>query len=167
VKLKAADDEETSEASSAAITAIIPALRSYAMGRLRSKSNADDAVQETIERAWRSRNSFTPGAELKPWIFTILRNAIIDGFRRDRFLVQDVDGSEAARLTSEPDQVWRLRYAEVVAALESLSADQKRAIMLVVLGSTTVEAAVQMGCPLGTLKSHLRLGRRKLKAAGL
>jgi RNA polymerase sigma-70 factor (ECF subfamily) len=106
VNLNSTDIQETSEASSAAITAIIPALRAYAMGRLRSESNADDVVQDTVERAWRSRGSFRPGADLKPWMFTILRNAIIDGFRRDRLLVQDTDGIEAARLKTQPDQVW-------------------------------------------------------------
>jgi RNA polymerase sigma-70 factor (ECF subfamily) len=48
---------------------------------IHSTSRADDAVQDTIERAWRARASLIPGAELKPWIFTILRNAITDIYR--------------------------------------------------------------------------------------
>jgi RNA polymerase sigma-70 factor (ECF subfamily) len=155
------------EVSSDAILAIIPVLRSFALRRLHSVSHADDAVQETVERAWRARASFLPGAELKPWIFTILRNAITDRYRRDNWQVQDVDGLAAGQLVTQPDQLWRLHYADVVKALETLSGDQRRAILLVVLGLTNVEGAESMGCGLGTFKGYVRLGRRKLRAAGV
>lgn len=155
------------EVSSDAILAIIPVLRAYAVRRLHSTSRADDAVQDTVERAWRARATFIPGADLKPWILTILRNVITDRYHRDKRQVQDVDGVAASRLVTEPDQLWRLHYADVVAALETLSSDQRRAILLVVLGMTNVEGAAAMGCGLGTYKGHVRLGRRKLVAAGV
>jgi RNA polymerase sigma-70 factor (ECF subfamily) len=157
----------STEVSAAALMRIAPILRGYALKLLRSQTNAEDAVQDALERAWRARDTFRPGADLRPWMFGILRNAIIDRFRQGKYVTQDVDGVEAARLTTQPDQVWRLQYADVVAALRILPADQKRAVVLLMLGATNVEAAATMGCPLGTLKSHLRLARAKLKAAGV
>jgi RNA polymerase sigma-70 factor (ECF subfamily) len=167
VKLEPVDLPMAPEVSSDAILAIIPILRAYAVKRLHSTSHADDAVQETVERAWRARASFIPGAALKPWMFRILRNAITDRYRRDNWQVEDVDGVAAGRLVTQPDQLWRLHYADVVAALETLSGDQRRAILLVVLGLTNVAAAESMGCGLGTFKGYVRLGRRKLRAAGV
>ncbi len=167
MKQKPADGLETPDVSSVAISAIIPVLHAYAMRRLRSKSHADDAVQDTIERAWRARASFVRGASLKNWMFGILRNQLIDVYRIQRRLTQDVDGVEAARLATQPDQLWRLHYADTVAAMETLSSDQRRAILLVVFGLTNMQAAAVMDCPLGTLKSHLRLGRHKLRALGV
>lgn len=161
------DRTATPEVTSAAITAILPILHSYAMGQLRSKSGADDVVQDTIERAWRSRDSFIPGANMRSWMFQILRNAIIDRYRSGRRLVQDVDGIEAARLITQPDQMWRLRYAETVKSIGTLSVNQRWAILLIVDGLTHVEAAAVMGCPVGTIKGHVRLARRKLQAAGV
>jgi RNA polymerase sigma-70 factor (ECF subfamily) len=137
------------------------------MKHLHSGPQADDAVQDAIERAWRARGTFIEGAALKPWILRILRNAITDRYRLDKCLVQDVDGLEASRLISEPDQLWRLQYAEVVTVIETLSATQRRALLLVALGLTYVEAAAAMACPIGTFKSYVRLARQKLTAAGV
>ncbi len=159
--------DEIHEISEVALTTIAPLLRSYAIGILRSASNADDAVQDTLERAWRARQTFKPGAKLKPWLFTILRNAIVDRQRQGRRLTEDVEGAAAATLASQPDQIWRLQFVDAVLALEILTDKQKQALLLVAFGATTAEAAALMSCPLGTLKSHLRLARGKLKAAGV
>jgi DNA-directed RNA polymerase specialized sigma24 family protein len=81
--------------------------------------------------------------------------------------VQDVDGVAASRLVTQPDQFLRLQYADVVTAIETLNADQRRAILLFVLGLTNEDGAVAMNCPLGTFKGYVRLGRHKLRAAGI
>jgi RNA polymerase sigma-70 factor (ECF subfamily) len=167
VNTGSSDIDEPREFTSVAILALTPFLHGYALRRLRSRARADDAVQDTMERAWSARGAFRPGAALKPWMFQILRNVITDGYRRDRLLTEDVDGAEAGRLETQPDQIWRLRYVDTVSALDTLSPDQRRALLLVVFGATTVQAAAVMACPLGTLKSHLRLGRHKLKSAGV
>ena len=167
VKSDTAVGAPPSALTSAAMLALAPVLHGYATRRLGSKSLADDAIQDTLERAWAARDNFTPGAALKPWMFQILRNLITDGHRRNRFMVQDVDGAEAARLQTQPDQLWSLRYADMVAAIDTLRPNQRRALLLIGSGVSTVEAAAVMGCPRGTLKSHLRLGRKKLKAAGV
>lgn len=95
----------------AEIHALAPRLRAYAMALTRSSADADDLVQETLMRAWRSRERFEPGTNLKAWLHMILRNAFYTQAHKTRGTVQDVDGRLAGQLTSQPDQEWRLRYA--------------------------------------------------------
>jgi RNA polymerase sigma-70 factor (ECF subfamily) len=154
-----------SEVSEAAITAIIPALHAYALTRLGSGPHADDAVQDTLERAWRARDTFKDGSSVRGWLFRIMSNRIIDGFRTNRRTVQDVDGETASRLVTQPDQLWRLEYADLLTAIETLTPNMRRALLLTGLGMTHVEGAAAMECALGTFKSYVRRGRSILLAS--
>ncbi len=156
-----------SVASAEAITAVIPVLHAYAMSRLRSADRAQDAVQDTLERAWRGRAHFRQGSNLEGWLVRILQNQMIDGFRKGRRSVEDADGEYAARLTTPPDQHARLECAELLKAIGALSPDMRQALLLTGLGMTHPEAAGSMGIPLGTLKSHIRRGRERIEACGL
>jgi RNA polymerase sigma factor (sigma-70 family) len=156
-----------STASAAAILAVAPVLRAYARSRLNSHAQADDAVQDTLERAWRSRASFIEGSNLVIWMQRILRNKIIDNFRRERWTVEDAEGQAAGLLVSLPDQHVSAEYNDLIRELESLSPQTRTALLLTGIGVTDLEASEIMGVPLGTIKSYVRRGRVKLKAAGV
>jgi RNA polymerase sigma-70 factor (ECF subfamily) len=160
---KTLDKAGRSAVSAAAIIAIIPALRAYAISRLRSTDRADDAVQDTLEKAWRARESFEQGSSLKAWMVCIMRNQIIDTFRKNKRIVEDVDGREAARLETPADQLWRLEYADLLSAIDTLTPDMRQALLLVGLGMTHSEGSLLMRIPLGTFKSHVRRGRVRLE----
>jgi RNA polymerase sigma-70 factor (ECF subfamily) len=141
----------------------IPALRLYAYFLSKSNAQADDLVQDTLERAWRHRASFREGANLKAWLFGILRNRFTDEVRRRRKLVEDVDGANAARLVSPPDQHWRMQYADLLEAIAALPPATRDSLVLVMgAGLSHEEAAQVLGCPLGTLKSRVRRAREQL-----
>ncbi len=145
------------------ITNVIPALRVYAFFLSRSDAQADDLVQDTLERAWRHRATFREGASLKAWLFCILRNRFTDEIRRRRYLVEDVDGENAARLTCPPEQHWRLQYADLLMAINALPVATRDSLVLVMgAGLSHEEAAAVLGCPLGTLKSRIRRARDRL-----
>ena len=60
----------------------LPALRAFAMSLTRNSAMADDLVQDTIEKAWKNIKSFTPGTNLRAWLFTIQRNAFYSSRRQ-------------------------------------------------------------------------------------
>ena len=141
----------------------LPSLRAFAISLTRNSSAADDLVQETILRAWSSFESFVPGTILRAWLFTILRNVFYSDLRKHRREVQDSDGIYAARLSQKPDHDGHLAMRDFQRAFETLIDEQREVLMLIgVLGFSYEEAAVTIGCALGTVKSRVNRGRARL-----
>lgn len=146
-----------------ALVALIPKLRAYATGLARSSSEADDLVQDALVRAWRYRASFNPETNLNAWMFRILRNEFFGQAARRRATVEDVDGEHASRLCCEPEQEWRVQYAELLKAVRKLPADSRDALLLVAgAGLTHQEAAAVCGCDPNTMKQRLHRARKRL-----
>src|SRR5690348_18469889 len=61
---------------------LIPFLRAFARSLTGNPESADDLAQETLVKAWQSRDTFIPGTNLKAWLFTILRNQFYSDRRR-------------------------------------------------------------------------------------
>jgi len=149
-----------------AIIALIPALRIQAATRVRSRSEADDLVQETLTRAWCYRGSFQEGSNLKAWLCKIMQNCFYHDLSRQRDTVADVEGRWAATLSVAPSQEWRLQYNDMLSALDHLPPDARAALVLIgASGCSYEEAAELANCPVGTLKSRVNRAREKL--AGL
>ena len=144
------------------LTDLVPVARAYALVISRTRADADDLLQDSLERAWKARDQFQPGTNLKAWLFTILRNCHLNGWRSNRRLVEDPDGREAARLQSEPAQTWRVEYVEVLHAISRLEPESQSALMMVVAGLSYEETAEACGCPLRTVQSRVRRARARL-----
>ena len=146
-----------------AIIAHLPALRAFALSLCRDGTLADDLVQETLLKAWSKFHLYTPGTNLRAWLFTILRNSLHSLHRKRRREVADPDGAMAAQLASKPDHDGRLALADLAAAFARLPMDQREALMLVgAMGFSVEEAAETCGCAPGTIKSRAARGRRAL-----
>ncbi|HEY8571297.1 sigma-70 family RNA polymerase sigma factor [Phenylobacterium sp.] len=142
---------------------LLPKLRAYALVLTRCVSAADDLVQDALLRGWRFREGYTPGTNLKAWLFRILRNEFLSQAQTRRLLVEDPDGRLAAGLATEPCQEFNLRYKELLAGLELLSADTRDAVVLTLAaGFTYAEVAELCGCRIGTVKSRVNRGRELL-----
>jgi RNA polymerase sigma-70 factor, ECF subfamily len=145
------------------VIALIPPLRGYAMSLTGCSSDADDLVQDALMRAWRSRDCFVMGSNLKAWLFKIVRNTFYTTMAKRRNTVQDVEGKMAARLACTPEQEWRLQYGELLSAMDRLTPDAREALLLVVAsGLSYEEAAAVCGCAVGTLKSRVNRARERL-----
>jgi RNA polymerase sigma-70 factor (ECF subfamily) len=143
-----------------------------------SREEAEDLVQETYARAFRSWRSFQPGTNLRAWLFRILTNLNIDRGRRvqrtpdmqpleesDYFLYNKLE--EANSADGNPDEqrvVERLSQNDAVTALADLPHNFRDVVLLVDLADFTYSDAAQiLDIPIGTVMSRLHRGRRMLK----
>ena len=141
----------------------IPALRAFAISLCHNPGSADDLVQETLLKAWDKQKSFARGSNIRAWLFTILRNTHYSHLRKRRREVEDVDGYFTGSLSSAPAQLDSLQLKSFRAALASLPADQREAIILVgASGFAYEEAAEICGCAVGTIKSRVSRARVQL-----
>jgi RNA polymerase sigma-70 factor (ECF subfamily) len=145
------------------LLATIPSLRAFARSLGASPDRADDLVQETLIKAWANQGSFVLGTNLKTWLFTILRNTAYSHYRKHWREVEDTDGSYAASLVTQPDQIAHLDMADFKSALDTVPAEQREALILVGASGFSYEEAAQIcGCAVGTIKSRVNRARRRL-----
>lgn len=145
------------------LLAAIPPLRAFAVSLTADADRADDLVQETLVKAWSNLGSFTPGTNMRAWLFTILRNTFYSNHRKQRREVQDVEGEHAARLATHPSQNGHMDLADFRLALARLPHDQREALILIgASGFSYEEAAEICGCAVGTVKSRVNRARNKL-----
>lgn len=147
----------------------IDALYGYAMTLTRNTTEAEDLVQETYVRAARAVNRPDSNANLKGWLFVIMRNAWLNQVRHKNAgpLFVDLDSSESTREAQENPHVIYLRKLEceqVREAIESLP-DAYREIVVLrdIEGFTYQEIAMVLDCPAGTVMSRLGRARGRLR----
>ena len=145
------------------LTKAIPSLRAFAISLIGKVDRADDLVQETLLKAWANRSSFTPGTNLRAWLFTILRNEFYTYFRKRKREVEDADGAIAAAVAVYPEQEGHPDLADMQAALAKLPVDQREALLLVSASGMSYEEAAEIcGVAVGTIKSRVNRARNKL-----
>ena len=141
-----------------------------------SRDEADDLVQETYARAFRSWRSFTPGTNLRAWLLRILTNLNIDRGRRTQrapqttpleandYYLYDKLAESTGGASDEERVVERLSQDDIVSALSAVPHDFRDVIVLVDIGDFTYQDAAQiLDIPVGTVMSRLHRGRRILK----
>jgi RNA polymerase sigma-70 factor (ECF subfamily) len=143
---------------------IIPDLRAFARFLAGNPTEADDLVQDTVVRALNAYEHFDLNTNIKAWTFTILRNIRINSYRKRRF--EELDEATMATMSARPSQEDSLELKEVLKALETLPTAQREVITLVRAGGLSYEeAAIIMGCKLGTIKSRVNRADAALRAA--
>ena len=144
-----------------------------------SREEAEDLVQETYARAFRSWRSFQPGTNLRAWLFRILTNLNIDRGRKvqrtpdqqpleenDYYLYNRLEETGGDGSSDQSRVVDRLSQNDAVTALADLPHDFRDVVLLVDLADFTYSDAAQiLDIPIGTVMSRLHRGRRMLKGA--
>ncbi len=142
-----------------------------------SREEAEDLVQETYARAFRSWRSFTPGTNMRAWLFRILTNLNLDRGRRiqrtpdmqpleesDYYLANKLASAAGEEVLEQDHVVERLSQDSVVQALAEIQPQFRDVVVLVDIGDFTYADAAQiLDVPLGTVMSRLHRGRRALK----
>jgi RNA polymerase sigma-70 factor, ECF subfamily len=141
-----------------------------------SREDADELMQETYARAFRSWRSFTPGTNMRAWLLRILTNLNIDRGRRQQrapqmtpleandYFLYDKLAENGDGISDEEQVVERLSQDDIVTALSAVPHDFRDVLVLVDLGDFSYADAAQiLDIPVGTVMSRLHRGRRILK----
>ncbi len=136
---------------------------------LGAERDAEEAVQETFLRLWRSASQYDETkARVASWILSITRNLCLDELRRRRRRVPEVPGLAGAVERpggegTEEEAERELMGLQVRGALQALPGEQRSAIELVYFqGLSSQEVGAMLGVPAPTVRSRIRLGLLKL-----
>lgn len=141
----------------------LPQLRAFAMSLAKNRTTADDMVQDTFEKAWANFDKFTPGTNMRAWLFTILRNNYYSAYKRAKREIGDPEGEFVGKMAVKPAHDGHLQMAEFRKAFAQLSDEHREALLLVgASGFSVEEAATMCGCAEGTIKSRVSRARDKL-----
>ena len=146
------------------IIAILPKLRIQALALTRNRAAAEDLVQDAVCNALSAQQSFIPGTNFPAWMHRILRNRFISNLRKRRDTT-DIDDVPSSVFASEAPHEDRLALKELAQAMTRLPADQREALVMVVVHGMSYEAlAESTGCAVGTAKSRVFRARRQLES---
>jgi RNA polymerase sigma-70 factor (ECF subfamily) len=157
----------------------LDALYRTALRMTRSEADAEDLVQETYIKAFRFREQFTPGTNLKAWLFRILTNTFINSYRRKQAqpettelddvsefdLYRKMSDGRATSTAGDPESEFleRIVDTEVKDALSDLPEKFRTVVLLDVEGFSYKEIAEMLEIPIGTVMSRLHRGRKFLQ----
>lgn len=148
-----------------------PRIRAFCLSaQPGSNLMADDIAQEVMIRIWNKAHLYNPAsASLNTWVFTIARNARIDYMRKNGRYQSDIDPdnfwNELVDENADPfREAQQKRDQERIRdSLKQLPSDQQQVLAKVYLeGKSHSEASEELGLPLGTVKSRVRLALNKL-----
>jgi len=157
-----------------------PQLYSAALRMTRNAADAEDIVQETYLRAYRSYESFEKGTNLRAWLFRILTNTFINSYRAkqrrpqetdvdnvdDLYLYRRVRSADFSSRSAEETLFDLFTDDEVKQALEDLPESFRLPVLLAdVEGFSYREIAEMLDVPIGTVMSRLHRGRKSMQKA--
>ena len=145
------------------LIALIPKLRAFSRGLCGRRGIAEDMAQEALTKAWRARERFEPGTNLKAWLFTILRNEYFS-HTRHAWRESHWDNERGERIPSAFDeQDWAMEVSDTARALRGLTDGQREALILVGAGGFSYRDAAEIsGVAVGTMKSRVARARTEL-----
>jgi RNA polymerase sigma-70 factor (ECF subfamily) len=172
--------QKEKEAFDKACLTHLDALYGAALRLTRNKEDAEELVQDTFVKAFKSAHRFEWGTNLKAWLFRIETNQFINNYRRRgherRYLERAATGTlydevldrEARAYAANPEAHVFTKFfkADLDRALDALPDDFRVVVVLSDLeGFSYKEIAEMVGCPIGTVMSRLHRGRRQLQEA--
>jgi RNA polymerase sigma-70 factor (ECF subfamily) len=142
----------------------IPALRRYARVLLRDPDQADDLVQDCLERALARRWLWRRPGNFRAWLFTIMHNLHANQVRNAKRRPDVVAIDQTDALGWLPNQIDAVAVSEIMKALAQLNVNQREVLVLVAVeGLRYAEVAKVLGLPIGTVMSRLGRARKRLR----
>lgn len=143
---------------------LMPSLRRFALSLTRHASNADDLVQNCLERALGSVASKRPDGDLRAWLFTILYRQFVDNHRRTRRYARMLEFF-TGRDDAQPSTERTVMAQSTLQAFDQLSTEQRALLLWIsVEGLSYQQVADILEVPIGTVMSRLSRARQALRA---
>jgi RNA polymerase sigma factor (sigma-70 family) len=146
------------------LLALLPALRRFAWSLTNSVHDADDLLQNTVERLL--VKGMPDDADLNKWAFTVCRNLWVDECRSRKVrgaVTWDLNEHDVVTVDGEKDMQLKIEVAQINALLQQLPEEQHLVLsMVTVQGLSYQETADALGIPLGTVMSRLARARTRL-----
>lgn len=150
-------------ASLARVEVLLPELRAYAIAICASRDDAEDLVQDAVERSLRATDRPDRLEALRPWMFRVIRNLHYDELRKRR-VRREYSASEK-RLSFMGDGSDVARDVLIRLAFEKLPPETREILCLIdVMGLKYEEAATVIDVPTGTVMSRISRARKALLA---
>jgi RNA polymerase sigma-70 factor, ECF subfamily len=143
-----------------------PALRAYAQRLMNGdRQLAEDIVQETMIRAWRSAGQVPPRAR-RPWLFRTARNLVVDSYRARKARPTEVSPEAMDAAVEADDLDEALDTLLLIDALRALSPEHRAVIFdAYYRGQTAAQIAEARGLPPGTVRSRIHYALQALRLA--
>jgi len=145
-------------------------LKPFAINLTQDSEAADDLIQETMYRALTNQEKFREGTNLKAWLYTIMKNIFINGYRRRSKRKTIIDTTENLYFLNSASKAITLNRSEanfmmedITKAIAGLSEEYRVPFMLHYKGYKYQEIAEDLNLPLGTVKSRIFFARKELK----
>jgi len=139
-------------------------LRRYATALTRDQERAEDLLQDTLERAYRKWHLWTPGGNLRAWLFSIMHNVYMNQLARESKRPALLSLDEAMHESSAEQSETQHATRDLLSALAKLPDEQREVVLLVCLEDLKYEeVAYVLHIPIGTVRSRLARGRERLR----
>ena len=158
-------EQSSADSFESELLAAVPFMRAFGRTLTGDVEQAEDLAQETLLQAWRCRDQFRPGTNLRAWLSTILRNRFYSSQRRRKWRAEYDQEIIERTLVAPDDPSANVELEDVRRALSMLPDFQREVLILVGAGGLAYEEVAQiMGCPVGTVKSRVRRARDELQS---
>jgi RNA polymerase sigma-70 factor (ECF subfamily) len=175
-----ATENQVTEDFEAGVLAQLDSLYRTALRLTHNQQEAEDLVQETMLKAFRFANSYTPGTNLRAWLFRILNTSAINRYRKlathptttplpegeDFYLYNRISDMSGQELSAGAEEEVLSRYLDedVYNALNALPLNFRMPVILAdIEGMSYKEIAEALQIPIGTVMSRISRGRRQLQ----
>jgi len=145
------------------------ALMSFAYKLTRSKSDAEDLVQETAIKAYKNFNSFLDNSNFKNWSFTILKNTFLTKYRKSKKMnivnrpVEEMLFAVSPNIIDNTHSKRNSNMQYLNQCISKLKPKSKKVFKLYINGYSYEEIAEVLSIPIGTVKSRISYARKKLQ----
>ncbi|TCL66306.1 sigma-70 family RNA polymerase sigma factor [Rhizobium sp. BK251] len=144
------------------IIALLPALRAFSTKLTRSRSDADDLIQETIAHALGHLDRYEENGKLRSWLFTIMRNVFISGFNKAKREISMPLEDSIFSQGAPAQQEWATDLRHLYEAADELPSHLRHVFIKVMEGQSYEAIASECGCAIGTIKSRVNRARHQL-----
>ncbi|MCC7297035.1 MAG: sigma-70 family RNA polymerase sigma factor [Bacteroidia bacterium] len=147
----------------------IQPLRNYALSLTHNNEDSNDLVQETVLKAYRYKDKFEEGTNLRGWLYTILKNSFINNYRRDMKRNTFLDSTDNTYFLDIPshrtENQAELKFIrkDLETAVDALPLELRITFTMNVEGYKYHEIAEELQIPIGTVKTRIFVAKRILR----